>query len=108
MLAVSLEPGSRCRAAGYGPHTHQLFLRRVKRIAAFSVSLRTNLVSMLDGIGIPAALSLRTSSVGWYRVIAVFDRLQPPNALCNVDSNTLKGQVMTLGNQRVEAIYVVS
>jgi hypothetical protein len=37
-------------------------LRRVKRVAAFSGSLRTNLVSMLDGIGIPEALGLGSSA----------------------------------------------
>ena len=37
-------------------------LRRVKRVAAFSGSLRTNLVSMLDGIGIAAALEIGSSS----------------------------------------------
>lgn len=37
-------------------------LRRVKRTAAFSGSLRTNLVSMLDGIGIPEALGLGSSA----------------------------------------------
>ena len=37
-------------------------LRRVKRVAAFSGPLRTNLVSMLDGIGIPNALDIESSS----------------------------------------------
>ncbi len=37
-------------------------LRTVKRVAAFSGSLRTNLVSMLDGIGLGAALDIPTSA----------------------------------------------
>ena len=36
----------------------EAILRRVKRVAAFSGSLRTNLVSMLDGIGLPHHLGL--------------------------------------------------
>lgn len=37
-------------------------LRRVKRVAAFSGSLRTNLVSMLDDIGLPEALAVTSTS----------------------------------------------
>lgn len=40
----------------------EAILRRVKRVAAFSGSLRTNLVSMLDRIGIPEALGLGSSA----------------------------------------------
>lgn len=36
-------------------------LRRAKTVAAFSGSLRTNLVSMLDGIGLPLALGISSS-----------------------------------------------
>lgn len=38
--------------------THEQILRRVKRDAAFSGSLRVNLVEMLDGVGLPNALGL--------------------------------------------------
>ena len=37
-------------------------LRRAKTVAAFSGSLRTNLLSMLDGIGLPSALGITASS----------------------------------------------
>ena len=37
-------------------------LRRVKRVAAFSGPLRTNLVSMLDGIGVPVALRIESTA----------------------------------------------
>ena len=38
-------------------------LRRVKRVAAFSGTLRTNLVSMLDEIGLAEALGVNSTSV---------------------------------------------
>lgn len=41
----------------------QQILREAKRVASFSGTLRTNLVSMLDGIGLPAALNIPSSSV---------------------------------------------
>ncbi len=37
-------------------------LRRAKTVAAFSGALRTNLVAMLDGIGLPAALGIESSA----------------------------------------------
>ena len=45
-----------------GRDTEQI-LRRVKRVAAFSGSLRTNLVRMLDGIGIADALGVDSSDL---------------------------------------------
>lgn len=70
LVLVGLTPGwtqmnvsfAEARSAIEADESNSEVLRRAKRVASFSGSMRTNLVSMLDALGIPAALDVASTA----------------------------------------------